>query len=75
MKFLIYGPVHVRFKGFWVLFFIDIQNLIERSVGKQWMPNQTLRYTMFNLGLHYCLCSVLVINALKHLSEKRNLIG
>ena len=58
-----------------MLFFIDIQNLIERSVSKQWMSDQTLRYTMSDPGQHYCLCPIWVIIALKHLSEKRNLIG
>ena len=29
------GPVYFRFKGFWVVFFIFIQILIDHSVSKQ----------------------------------------
>ena len=33
-----FKPVHFRFKGCWVVFFIFIQILIEHSISKQWRP-------------------------------------
>ena len=32
------GPIHFRFKGCWVEYFIFMQFLIEHSVNKQWIP-------------------------------------
>ena len=29
-------PVHIRFKGCWMVFFIFIRILIKQSVSKQW---------------------------------------
>ena len=31
------GPVHIRFKGCWMVFFIFSQILIVKSLNKQWM--------------------------------------
>ena len=38
LPFLSIGPVHFRFIGYWVVFFIFVHILIEHSISKQWRP-------------------------------------
>ena len=46
------GLVHIRFKGWWVMFFNSTQILIEYSASKQWRLWSETADVVSDLGLH-----------------------
>ena len=65
------GPVHFRFKGWWVLFFVFISFVIDHSASKQWRPRSdaALRHLIWVCTV--CLCPIKRMQCLYGLKDYR----